>query len=955
MGEPSNETDPEAEKKIEEGDLGKDDEGNLGPAPNRGCTDPLCIPIFLVAQVVFIVITVWSFAEGNPKKLYLPRDYQGAYCGVETNWNDGPNTLNMEYMSFTMNVSATTYGIMKQTVCSSVAKSVLIEGSNALLTNYQARQDYLCDCCLIPCGRCNGAENLGGDFTAALDLASTISSKMDDLTDPGKAFNLFSPGGANGNTFSSNALWKEATKYMYTVCLPDCNTNFHTINQTASNELRQYTYTPDPDNDLYYEWKLILDSTDTSSAALTNLRSTIQNSFTFTALPSSVCPYEPAQCIPFPGIEFKQLSSSNYCTIEMAAEVIGALGDAAADALQSFGITDFAESAVEGFGDWAGDFQQVLDTFILTCLCSFVIGIVFLVLLRFFIGFCVWIAIFFVLFIFILAGGIAMVKSYQCANAGFMETGQQSVVAVTALAASEAGTLIGTSSEASEVMTGDGADYRGVQTVTKSGLTCENWDSTSSKMEGFTSTDYPNADLVSNYCRNPYNANDAYKAGTIWCKTVDPHEYWEECLPIGVITPECENGYAVAGQAYRDVLFYVSFVIWALGLIMLIVILCFAGRIQLAISLNKVGALFLSHNPSILLVPLVQAILGVGWVLAWCFAISFLLSQVPDDQVSTNTYATYAEAYGTGSTCAFWESWDPNSDCDKGTPGKCNDVWPAGSVWKDTDCGADPLDPKCFKCYPPRYVLNWRFAVSFFVFLWNIQFNLAMGQMLVAMCVGIWFFIRAEDKWKRFVVPKGIKTTLRYHVGSVIFGSFIVALVQFIRALMYYFEQQAKQQKQKILVLILKCVQCCMYCFEKCVKFINKNAYIQIALLGKNFCKSAKAAFWLISRNFLRFGTVAALGGAVHSIGFFFIMCATVIVGYFMQQAMHEDVSPFVPCVAFTFIGYVVAKLFMAVFGLAVDTSLQCFIATEEMGGDNSFVPPCLDKFVKDQNEEKDG
>ena len=39
-----------------------------------------------------------------------------------------------------------------------------------------------------------------------------------------------------------------------------------------------------------------------------------------------------------------------------------------------------------------------------------------------------------------------------------------------------------------------------------------------------------------------------------------------------------------------------------------------------------------------------------------------------------------------------------------------------------------------------------------------------------------------------------------------------------------------------------------------------RNAYIQIALMGTNFCVSAKKAFFLILRNAFRFGTVAILG-----------------------------------------------------------------------------------------------
>merc|ERR1719436_910437 len=142
--------------------------------------------------------------------------------------------------------------------------------------------------------------------------------------------------------------------------------------------------------------------------------------------------------------------------------------------------------------------------------------------------------------------------------------------------------------------------------------------------------------------------------------------------------------------------------------------------------------------------------------------------------------------------------------------------------------------------------------------------------MTIAMCVSLWFF--ASNKFTTFVVAPGIRTVLRYHVGTVAFGSFIVAVVQFIRYLMKYFEKQAEAQKNKVMVLVLKCIGCCIWCFEKCIKFLNKNAYIQIALLGKGFCTSAKEAFFLIARNVLRFGTIAALGGIVQGIGFMCII-----------------------------------------------------------------------------------
>merc|ERR1712096_164363 len=249
----------------------------------------------------------------------------------------------------------------------------------------------------------------------------------------------------------------------------------------------------------------------------------------------------------------------------------------------------------------------------------------------------------------------------------------------------------------------------------------------------------------------------------------------------------------------------------------------------------------------------IQAFVALIWVLLWTLSAAFLVSQVPDDVVPKESYATYAEAYG------YYEG-------DTWKTGKCVDMYPAGSVWKtigdltssnDTCSGnmgdVSGLDViKCWRCSPPRYILDLRFAVSFFTLLWNNAFLIAVGQCAVAGAVGIWFFSHDDERGKKKCVRPAVWNCFRYHMGSLLLGSFILAVVQFIRYLMKYFEKQAEVQKNKIMQIVLKIVLCCIPCFEKCIKFLNKNAYIQIALLGKNFCSSAMEAFSLIARNFLR-------------------------------------------------------------------------------------------------------
>merc|ERR1712060_1028080 len=162
-------------------------------------------------------------------------------------------------------------------------------------------------------------------------------------------------------------------------------------------------------------------------------------------------------------------------------------------------------------------------------------------------------------------------------------------------------------------------------------------------------------------------------------------------------------------------------------------------------------------------------------------------------------------------------------------------------------------------------------------------------------------------------------------------------------------------QKNRIAVLVLKCLQCCMWCLEKCLKFLNKNAYIQIALLGTNFCVSAKNAFYLIARNILRFGTMIVLGSIIHFIGTSVIICATGVSGYFLLQMLHPEASPMFPVLVYVAISFVVAKLYMNVFGLAVDTSLQCFIIVEEGKMSPDCVPGPLKNLVKKVNAGTEG
>merc|ERR1712004_406198 len=165
----------------------------------------------------------------------------------------------------------------------------------------------------------------------------------------------------------------------------------------------------------------------------------------------------------------------------------------------------------------------------------------------------------------------------------------------------------------------------------------------------------------------------------------------------------------------------------------------------------------------------------------------------------------------------------------------------------------------------------------------------------------------------------------------------------------------AKIQRNRVLQCVARACTCCLGCLEKCIKFLSRHAYIQVALLGQGFCTSAWNAYGLICRNILRFGILSGLGRVTNIIGKLLITASTAVLGFLILQGMHPQIgSPYLLVFIYGVLGYLSGSLFINVFGIAVDTMLQCFIATEEMKIDSSFVPAKLKAFV-DSHEAKGG
>jgi len=100
-------------------------------------------------------------------------------------------------------------------------------------------------------------------------------------------------------------------------------------------------------------------------------------------------------------------------------------------------------------------------------------------------------------------------------------------------------------------------------------------------------------------------------------------------------------------------------------------------------------------------------------------------------------------------------------------------------------------------------------------------------------------------------------------LGSIAFGSLIVAILELIRMLLNYAQSNAAANGSFIEACLAACAGCFLGCIESLVEYFNKYAYIEIALYGKPYLAAAKDTW----RLFVDRGVDALVNDQIVSMG----------------------------------------------------------------------------------------
>jgi len=386
-----------------------------------------------------------------------------------------------------------------------------------------------------------------------------------------------------------------------------------------------------------------------------------------------------------------------------------------------------------------------------------------------------------------------------------------------------------------------------------------------------------------------------------------------------------------SGPSTTDVGSYKAIAYTSTGVLVIVLCLTVAMRaaINTAVEVIKIGSDALAHNASLLFFPCTNVV-AMGLFLVWwvfvaaCLESAGTVTLTDMKGAAASGLQQLSSQYGVNATAALGALKGLNTS---------------------------------FTTVQGYTAMNYLMIYHLFGMLWTVNFLAGISMMAVSGTICAWYFSKPAHDAQGNLLPAekyeggagshlfgALARTLRFYLGSVAVGSFLIAVVQMVRIAFAYLQNKLKEQAEKSMVLkfLLYCVQCLLSCLESLVKVVTRNSFIFIQLKGDSFCSAGGRVFSLIVKHGSVFAIVNVLGDIILFMGKVGISCAcgwgafvlVENVAEFKPGGANQLSSTWMPVLVTIFFAYFVASGFMDVFSLTIDSILVCYVTDcDEHGG----------------------
>jgi hypothetical protein len=244
-----------------------------------------------------------------------------------------------------------------------------------------------------------------------------------------------------------------------------------------------------------------------------------------------------------------------------------------------------------------------------------------------------------------------------------------------------------------------------------------------------------------------------------------------------------------------------------------------------------------------------------------------------------------------------------------------------------------------------EYSRQEKIFVAYYIFMmiWVNELWSAISHFAIAYVTQRWYFTpygrgpcAGRSKWglPAFAIVRGFTLGVCYHLGTLAFGAVIIAFARVLRITLAYLEKLASDTGNCVGACIAKVLFCCLWCFENCLAFMYRNAYIDVALHSTSFCEAAQRATALITSEVTALGALMGacwtfqLGGLGAITGLGALLTGVMVRhvdAYSEPTSEYYVQDPVSLTIVAAVISFLIALAFMIGFDTVSCTILYCF------------------------------
>lgn len=374
--------------------------------------------------------------------------------------------------------------------------------------------------------------------------------------------------------------------------------------------------------------------------------------------------------------------------------------------------------------------------------------------------------------------------------------------------------------------------------------------------------------------------------------------------------------YTDPAEKNQDILKIFAYISCAVTVIFFLFTVVMLPRVKVAVGVIKVATSALGKMPTLLVFPVFPALsmvlLGVFWLITmvWLYSSGEIVMQ----------------------------------DCDMSST----------AVPPKAYC-IDPNDTTTCHCgYKTSFDRNLQGALAYYAFgfLWGSQWIIAVTYLILACAFVQYYFAGGEyNAVKNSPLTTASKKMIWYHSGTAAVGSFFVAILQFVRVIVRFVVHRMKKlgKDSKVFKYVGYYVEYCLWYLQKCIEWLNRNAYIMTAIEGTSFCSSAWNSLSLMVKNVASVAAVSVVGDIMLFLGKLSVALGSGVIAFLMldddnfNYGDEKVSSPLFIVIVVCLFAFVIASVFMSIVEFGIDTIILCYCKDcDDNAGTPVNAPPAL-------------